>query len=125
MKILLDTHVLLWWLDDPSLLSTKAREAISNEENIVFVSAVSIWEITIKQSLGKLRIPQGIDSLLHKDFFTELPVSILHARMVGQLSNVHSDPFDRLLIAQSLLEKALLVTRDNVFKKYEVPLIKA
>jgi len=125
MKALLDTHVLLWWLDNPKLLSKKAFDIISNENSIIFVSAVSIWEIVIKQSLGKLDIPDKIQPLIESEGFTELPISFAHAKTVGTLPKLHNDPFDRLLIAQAIHEKLPVITRDSEIANYPISTIKA
>ncbi len=125
MKVIIDTHVLLWWLDEPKSLSKEARDVLAQQENIVYVSAASTWEIAIKQSLGKLKIPKGIEVVLEKNSFTELSISILHSRAVAQLPSIHGDPFDRLLIAQTICEKASIITRDKIFSKYHIPVIKA
>ncbi len=125
MNILLDTHVLLWWLDDNPVLSDKARMPISDGGNLIFVSAAVIWEIRIKQSLGKLDIPPNFRQVLEQQPFELLAITIEHAHAVGALPAIHRDPFDRMLIAQAISEGFTILTRDPLFKEYKVPLIQA
>lgn len=99
MKLLLDTHVVLWWLDDPNQLSDDARDAIAEPANQVFVSSVVAWEIAIKRSIGKPTAPADIASAIVDSGFDELPVRSDHAWAVESLPNHHRDPFDRMLIA--------------------------
>jgi PIN domain nuclease of toxin-antitoxin system len=127
VKLLLDTHaVVWWWLDDPRL-SAAARAAIASASNTVHVSAASAWEIATKSRLGKWpdveRIVEAFPSLLRRSRFVPLPVSIEHARLAGTLTGAHRDPFDRMLMAQSKVEEAALVSRDTVFRDYEVELV--
>lgn len=119
MNLLLDTHVFLWWLDDPKLLSDEARKAITDGKNSVFISAAVIWEIAIKRSLGKLDAPLDIDSVIRENRFLDLPISIRHAQAIHQLSHLHRDPFDRMLIVQSLCEGLTLVSHDPFVHQYD------
>ena len=125
MNILLDTHVLLWWLDDNPALSDNARLYISDGNNLIFVSAAVIWEIRIKQSLGKLDIPPNFRQVLEQQSFELLAITIEHAHVVGALPTIHRDPFDRMLVAQAKTEGFTILTRDPLFKQYMVPIIKA
>ncbi len=125
MNLLLDTHVLLWWLDDNITLLTHAKEAIADGSNMVFVSAVSIWEIRIKHALGKLEIPVNFREVLERQAFDMLPITADHAHLIGELPAHHRDPFDRMLIAQALFERFTLVTRDRRFKRYKVSTLSA
>ncbi len=125
MNLLLDTHVLLWWLDDNPTLSKAARSAISEATNIVFISAAVIWEIRIKQSLGKLKIPKNFREVLEGQPFENLDIAVEHAHKIALLENYHRDPFDRILIAQAIVERFTLITRDENIMKYKVPVIKA
>ena len=118
MRILLDTHLLLWWLEDSPSLSRKAREAIGDPENTVFVSAVSLWEIWLKQSLGKLRLPGDFMERLAAESFESLPRAGSQTRQVSLLPWHHRDPFDRMLIAQAQVEKLVLLTADEVLGAY-------
>ena len=125
MNLLLDTHVLLWWLNDDSGLSNKARNAVAEGRNVVFVSAASIWEIRIKQALGKLRLPKSFREVLERQPFMELPVTAEHAHAVFGLPDHHRDPFDRMLVAQAKVERLAIVTRDARIKQYAVTIIDA
>ena len=123
MRILLDTHLLLWWLDDNPSLSGQARGLIRDPENTVFVSSVSLWEIWLKQSLGKLRLPADFSKKLAAESFESLPLLASHPRQVASLPWRHRDPFDRMLIAQATIEGLTVVTHDPHFKPYGVPLL--
>jgi PIN domain nuclease of toxin-antitoxin system len=112
-------------LDDNLLLSDKARRSISDGSNLIFVSAAVIWEIRIKQSLGKLDIPPDFRQVLEKQPFEFLMITIEHAHAVGSLPPIHRDPFDRMLIAQAKTEGFTILTRDNLFREYKVALIQA
>ncbi len=126
MNLLLDTHVLLWAVDNDPSLSQAARAAIMDGQNIVFVSAATAWEITIKKALGKLKVPSG-DYLqeLKRHRFTPLDITTEHALAVEGLPPHHADPFDRMLVAQAQVEKLVLVTRDARIKAYSVLIIEA
>ncbi|MEN9315135.1 MAG: hypothetical protein RIS35_1528 [Pseudomonadota bacterium] len=119
MRLLLDTHALLWWQTDDARLSAHARAAIADEANEVFVSAASAWEIATKVRIGKLDgIPQAaqrFDELLRADGFQPLPIDHRHALRAGCYPQEHRDPFDRMLAAQSELESLTLVTVDPAF----------
>lgn len=121
MHLLLDTHVFLWAVDNYPGLSPAAREAIEDGRNIVYVSAATVWEISIKRTLGKLRIPEG-DYLeeLEAHRFTPLSFTTEHALAVETLPPHHKDPFDRMLVAQARQEKLTLVTRDPQIRAYDV-----
>jgi len=125
MNLLLDTHVLLWWLDDNPGLSLRARTVIADGNNLVFVSAAVIWEIQIKHALGKLKIPKNFRNVLDQQGFELLDITVEHAYAVGKLPLYHRDPFDRILVAQAKLENMTLVSRDKRIKKYKIPLINA
>ena len=125
MNYLLDTHTLLWWLADEPGLSTKARSVISDPHNMIFVSSASTWEITIKKALGKLIAPSNLGQVITECGFLELPITITHSVAVGNLSTIHDDPFDRIIIAQALTEKLSIVTRDSIIPQYKIPVIQA
>ena len=118
MRILLDTHLLLWWLEASPLLPARARELVSNPENTVFVSAVSLWEIWLKQSLGKLRLPLNFTERLAAESFESLPLLASHPRQVSLMPWLHRDPFDRMLVAQAQVEKLVLLTADEALTAY-------
>lgn len=125
MIALLDTHALLWWLFDDPRLGPEARDVIGDPANVVFVSAVSVWEIAIKRAVGKLEAPHDVPDRIDDAGFERLPVGFDHAERVGTLPRHHGDPFDRLLIAQALVEGATLVTSDRRIHDYEVPRLAA
>ena len=120
MNILLDTHVLIWALENNPTLSESARKNIILADNIVFVSSISIWEIGIKKSLGKLESPDNLQEEIKLHRFTPLYINYDHAELAGKLPPIHKDPFDRMLIAQALTEKLTLVTRDELICRYAV-----
>ncbi len=124
VNLLLDTHAFLWAIDNNPRLSQKARDAIIDGNNVVFVSAATAWEIAIKKSIGKLKVPNGdyLQELkLHR--FTPLDISTEHALAIENLPPHHKDPFDRMLIAQAQVEKLTLVTGDPKIKAYAVSII--
>ena len=125
MRVLLDTHVLLWWLADDDCLSPQERQEISEPHNMVYVSAASIWEIAIKRKLGKLEIPDSWFEAIAEEPFRRLPITWEHAVHAGSLPEVHRDPFDRLLIAQALDEDLTVLTRDKIFGRYGVSVLQA
>jgi PIN domain nuclease of toxin-antitoxin system len=118
LRLLLDTHLLLWWLENSPSLPAQAREAIGNPENTVFVSAVSLWEIWLKQSLGKLRLPENFMERLAAESFESLPLAASQTPQVSVLPWHHRDPFDRMLVAQALAEKLVLLTADGALAAY-------
>ena len=121
MRILLDTHVLVWWLTDASELPAKMRPLIKARENAVFVSAASCWEIAIKVRSGKwieaAGLVPGMADVLNRARFTPLPVTVQHAERAGLLDLDHNDPFDRLLAAQALDEGLVVASVDPVFRR--------
>jgi len=124
VRLLLDTHVVLWWLADEGL-TPWAREAIADPANLAVVSAASAWEISIKKALGRLSAPDDLEQQVHAGGFLPLAISIAHATAAGQLARHHDDPFDRMLIAQAFAEGLTIVTRDKRFDDYGVPLLAA
>ena len=125
MRCLLDTHVLLWWLGDDPALSKPARDAIADGANEVFVSAATIWEIVIKVALNKLTVPADFSQVLAREPFEPLAITGEHAFAVGRLPEHHRDPFDRMLIAQAMVEGMTLVSHDVALKRYGVPVLGA
>jgi PIN domain nuclease of toxin-antitoxin system len=125
LRLLLDTHTLLWALGNPEELVAEARSAIVDPENDIVVSAASTWEIAIKGARGKLRIPEELSDQIAASGFEELPVTIVHSIEAGALPRHHSDPFDRMLIAQAQIEGLTLVTRDQRFADYGVATLAA
>lgn len=125
MNILLDTHVLIWVLENNPTLSYKAVENIINGDNVVFASAASVWEIAIKKSMGKLETPNNLLEEITIHRFTPLPINLHHAELAGKLPNIHNDPFDRMLVAQAVYENLTLITRDELIFQYDVQTLKA
>jgi PIN domain nuclease of toxin-antitoxin system len=125
VRLLLDTHAFLWWLDDPQLLADAARIEIANPRNAVFVSAVCIQEIVLKQARNKLTCPDPILPLIAENRFTPLPITLDHAQAVRDLPPLHKDPFDRQLVAQARVEGMTFVTRDGTLAGYGVPVLAA
>lgn len=125
MRLLLDTHVLLWWLANDSALGEEAREGISAPGSSVYVSAASAWEISIKQALGKLDAPSDLVRQLGTHRFEPLPITVSHAYAAGALPRHHDDPFDRMLVAQAGAEGLTLVTRDPRIVLYGVSTLAA
>jgi len=123
MGFLLDTHVLLWWLANDPKLSANIQEVIRNPVNDCFVSAVTIWEIAIKNSLGKLRQPDDLLAVLQDNRFQILDISAVHCLRVGSLPWYYKDPFDRLLISQVLVEGLTMISVDQMFSLYDLPLL--
>ena len=122
MKLLLDTHAVLWWQRDDRRLGAAARRAIATAD-IVWVSAASGWEATIKMARGRLRLDEPLHVLIAADDFSELPVTLAHASALAALPPHHADPFDRVLVAQARVEGATLVSHDRAFEPYGVPMI--
>ena len=122
MKLLLDTHVILWWQRDDRRLNKAARRTIA-EADVVWVSAVSGWEVAIKTALGRLRLDETFSVLIAADDFTELPLTLAHTSQLGTLASHHHDPFDRALVAQALVEGATLVSHDRALAPYGVPML--
>jgi len=119
-RLLLDTQVLLWWLLDDAMLGTKAKGAIADPRNQVYVSAVSTWEISIKRQLGKLQAPEDMSSIIEEERFIPLPISLYHGDQAGQLPELHKDPFDRMLVAQAQAEGLVIITHDEAIAQYAV-----
>lgn len=125
MNLLLDTHVLIWSLENNVALKGVARDAIIDGNNFVFVSSASAWEISIKKAMGKLKTPDNLQEEISLHRFTPLNINFEHVKLAGELPNIHKDPFDRMLIAQAIIEKLTLVTRDSLIAQYNVNLLKA
>ena len=125
MKLLLDTHVLLWWLADDRRMGAEHRALIADASNIVLISSMTVAEIAIKTSLGKLEAPDDLLPTLEAGGLDELPFESRHAEVLRTLPWHHRDPFDRMLIAQAQVEHLTLVTRDAHIQKYDVPVLPA
>ena len=124
MRILLDSHVALWWLDDHSSLGAGCRRQIEQADE-AFFSVVTPWELGIKRALGKLTMPDGLVDTLRSGGFTPLHISVEHAERAPMLPNHHRDPFDRMLVAQAQLEALALATADKIFGAYGIEVVDA
>ena len=127
MRLLLDTHIFIWFVLSPSQLSASALAAIQNPQNRVFLSLVSAWEMSIKSGLGKLHLTQPIEAFVEdqarRNRFEILPITLPHIAAVERLPQHHRDPFDRLLIAQSMTEAMPLISADHAFDAYPITFI--
>jgi PIN domain nuclease of toxin-antitoxin system len=123
LRLLLDTHAALWFLAGDERLSGAAKDHLTDDSNRVLLSAVTVWEVALKRSLGKLVVPERYLSLLLDAGVQPLPVNLEHASAVEHLPPHHRDPFDRMLIAQAGIEGAALVSRDEALRRYGVTLI--
>jgi PIN domain nuclease of toxin-antitoxin system len=121
VRLLLDTHALLWAAE--GRLAGPGREAVEKDAEAVFVSAVTVWEIEIKRALGRLRAPAELLELLDESGFERLPISLEHAREAGRLAPLHADPFDRMLVAQARVEAMTLATADDALARYGAPVL--
>jgi PIN domain nuclease of toxin-antitoxin system len=124
MRLLLDTHTLLWWLDGDRRMSKRARALVGRDTNEVFVSAASAWEITTKWRLGKLPgaadVAADVAGAVASQVFLPLSITLAHAQLAGQLTTNHRDPFDRMLAAQALVEGLPIVSNDEAFDLFGV-----
>jgi PIN domain nuclease of toxin-antitoxin system len=125
MNLLLDTQTLILALENNPTLSAAAREAIIDGNNIVYVSAVSVWEISIKKTLGKLDAPDTLLEEIERHRFTPLDIALTHGDLAGKLPPIHWDPFDRMLVAQARAAQLTLVTRDAEIQRYQEPCLVA
>lgn len=124
VRLLLDTHILLWWLGAEPIRE-EARRAIANPRSTVFVSAASAWEIAIKRALGKLDAPDDLEQQLRRHRFASLPITVRDGLRAGALPDLHPDPFDRMLVAQAMNDELALVTRDERIAAYGVAVLQA
>lgn len=124
-RVLLDTHVLLWWLADDARLGPRTRELIADERNVIYVSAATAWEISIKKAMGKLSCPDNLDAIVQDGGFEQLPISFFHGETAGALPALHRDPFDRMLVAQAQAEGLEILTSDDAIRRYAVRTIDA
>ena len=124
-KLLLDTHVFLWWLDDNCSLGVLSRALICDPRNEVFVSGATSWEISIKKKKGLLVAPDDIDGIVEKEGFSKLAISLFHGELAGSLEQIHRDPFDRMLVAQAKSEGLELLTIDGIIPQYGIRVLDA
>jgi len=124
VRLLLDTHTLLWWLLGDPELSATARDAIADPRNEVFVSAASAWEITTKFRIGKMPkaavVAAVVAGIAAQHGFVELPITIRHGQLAGRLPGIHKDPFDRILIAQAIAMDMPIISRDEILSAYGI-----
>lgn len=120
MRLLLDTHVAVWWFNDLARVRPDARVALEDPSNDALLSAASVWEAGLKQATGRLDLPIHLDDLGRSGGLIELPISWEHARAAAELPRLHGDPFDRILVAQAMLEDLVLLTRDPRIREYDV-----
>jgi PIN domain nuclease of toxin-antitoxin system len=124
LRLLLDTHALIWWLAGDEALTRRAREAIADEANTVAVSAASAMEVATKFRIGKLPgaalLAQDFETIIAEQGFAELAISVHHARLAGEMNIAHKDPFDRLLIAQAQADDMVLVSNEALFDGFAV-----
>jgi PIN domain nuclease of toxin-antitoxin system len=124
LRLLLDTHAFLWWLSGDGALSVRAREAVADAANEIFVSAASAWEIATKHRIGKLPgvaiVVADFDRAISDQGFHGLPISVRHGQIAGTLPGAHRDPFDRMLIAQAMQESLALVSNEHIFDTFAV-----
>ncbi len=125
MKYLLDTHSLLWTIFEPEKLSAEAQEIILDQNNIICVSLISLWEISIKQNIGRLDLPEEFFEVVSQGGFEMLPLNMPEIEQYRTLPLHHRDPFDRMLIIQAQQQKLILITRDSEISKYDVEIVKA
>jgi PIN domain nuclease of toxin-antitoxin system len=129
MNVLVDTHVWMWSLADPNRLSPESRNLLSSSRNVVYLSAASAWELAIKAALGKIELPEPVETYvptrMARQGITALPVTHAHALRVSTLPPHHRDPFDRLLVAQAIVERLPILTADTAFDRYDVEVIRA
>ena len=123
MNLLLDTHILLWWLADDPRLPRQAQWVVTDPDTAVYVSAATVWEMAVKRSLGRLEVPDGLTEVLEVHRFAPLAISFDHAVAAGALPHHHRDPFDRMLIAQAQVESLTVVSVDAAFSAYAVDLL--
>lgn len=124
MNYLLDTHIILWWLTNPKQIAAKASKIISDKKNDIFISSVSLWEMAIKKSLGRLTLPRNITEILQAEGFQIIPIGHEEALGISDLPQIHQDPFDRMLVMQAKLYNYVLITRDKNVMDYPVTTIK-
>jgi PIN domain nuclease of toxin-antitoxin system len=122
VSLLLDTHVVLWWLADDPTLADEIKDRLDHEPD-VYVSSATVWEVAIKQAIGKLVQPTDLPERIRDSGFRHLSITVEHSITARRLPRIHRDPFDRMLVAQAQIEDLTLVTRDADIQKYDVELL--
>ena len=124
MRMLLDTHIFLWWLFNDPKIPNGIKDSIGDRSNDIFISAASVWEISTKSRLGKLnqayRVAKNVPEWIERAGFEPVPITPVHAQLAGDWDIAHRDPFDRMLAAQAYLEKMTLVTVDSMLEKFPI-----
>ncbi len=123
MRLLIDSHTLLWWFEGSSALAVTARNAIADPANEVLISIAALWELAIKQASGKLTLPADLETMVVGEGFSVLSITFVHLRRFGTLPALHRDPFDRMMIAQALAEGIPIATVDRIFTGYGVQIV--
>lgn len=123
MRLFLDTHAFLWWLTGSAALSSRARQAVADPGNEILLGIGTLWELSIKRSLRKLNFPHDLEIVVRDEGFVVIGITLAHLRMLETLPHLHRDPFDRLLIAQSLADHIPIITGDRAFGGYGPMLI--
>jgi PIN domain nuclease of toxin-antitoxin system len=124
VRLLLDTHIFLWWLADDPALPAVVRAALTDRQSDVHVSTATVWEIAIKRALGRLDFPlDEVEGILADEGFLPLPITVAHAARAGSLPAVHRDPFDRMLVAQAQVEGLTVVSVDSMIRRYAVAVL--
>ncbi len=123
MNLLLDTHILLWWLESSNKLTENIIRAIENTRNNVFISSAVIWEIVIKKQIGKLQAPETLLEIIDENNFNTLSITANHVITLKDLPEIHNDPFDRIQIAQAIHDQLILVSVDQKIWKYKVNIL--
>ena len=123
MRLLIDSHALMWWFEAAPALSTAARAAIADPTNEVLISTAALWELTIKSSSGKLALPADLETMVSSQGFAVLSIRFVHLRKFETLPRYHRDPFDRMMIAQALAEGIPIATNERAFAAYGVQIV--
>lgn len=123
MRLLIDSHTLIWWFERPASLGAAAAEVIADPANEVWVSVAALWELTIKASSGKLVLPASLEAMVFQAGFAVLSIEFAHLRRLELLPRLHRDPFDQMMIAQALAEGVPIATADRIFSAYGVQIV--
>jgi len=122
-KYLVDSHILLWWFMEPKKLASSVYSVIEDPDNEIYISVATIWEIAIKSSLNKLKVPENFNGILEKEGFKVIPIDLSTAWKVKDLPFHHNDPFDRLIVATAMQQDLTVITHDEQFKGYGISVL--